>query len=143
MGATALVLGLVACIHFGFWAVKNPTTTAAAVEGRLASVSYNRFVGAPSAGLTVPEATIRADLTAIAGQARAVRTYASTQGLERVPEIAAELGLDVTVGVWIGPDSARNEREIASALDLARHNPNVKRLVVGNETVFQIGRAHV
>jgi exo-beta-1,3-glucanase (GH17 family)/cellulose synthase/poly-beta-1,6-N-acetylglucosamine synthase-like glycosyltransferase len=141
LGTVALVLGLVACLHFGFWAVKNPTTTAAAVEGRLASVSYNRFVGAPSAGLTVPEATIRADLTAIAGQAKAVRTYASTRGLERVPEIAAELGLTVTLGAWIGNDEARNEREIAAALDLARHNPNVTRLVVGNETVFRHERS--
>jgi len=71
----------------------------------------------------VPEARIRADLTAIARQAKAVRTYASTLGLERVPKIAAELGLNVTLGAWIGTDSARNEREIASALDLARHNP--------------------
>ena len=133
----AVVLGLVASMHLGFWALKNPATTAAPVDGRLASVSYNRFAGAPSAGLRVPEARIRADLTAIASQARAVRTYASTQGLERVPQIAAELGLTVTVGAWIGTDNARNEREIASALDLARHNPNVTRMVVGNETVFR------
>src|SRR3984957_8603942 len=137
LGTLAFVLGLVACIHLAFWALKNPATTALSVEDRLASVSYNRFEGSPSSGRTVPEARIRTDLTAIAGQAKAIRTYASTQGLERVPKIAAELGLDVTVGAWIGPDSARNEREIASALDLARHNPNVKRLVVGNETVFR------
>ena len=137
LGTLAVVLGLVACLHLAFWALKNPATTAASVEDRLASVSYNRFEGSPSSGRTVPEARIRTDLTAIAGQAKAIRTYASTQGLERVPKIAAELGLDVTVGAWIGPDSARNEREIASALDLARHNPNVKRLVVGNETVFR------
>src|ERR1700728_2522543 len=137
LGTLAVVLGLVACLHLALWALKNPATTAAAVEDRLASVSYNRFEGSPSAGRTVPEARIRADLIAIAGQARAIRTYASTQGLEQVPDIAAELGLDVTLGAWIGPDNARNEPEIASALDLARHNPNVKRLVVGNETVFR------
>jgi cellulose synthase/poly-beta-1,6-N-acetylglucosamine synthase-like glycosyltransferase/exo-beta-1,3-glucanase (GH17 family) len=133
----AFVLGLVACIHLAIWALKNPATTALSVEDRLASVSYNRFEGSPSAGRTVPEARIRTDLKAIAGQAKAIRTYASTLGLERVPPIAAELGLDVTLGAWIGPDTARNEREIASALNLARHNPNVKRLVVGNETVFR------
>ena len=102
LGAVAFVLGLVACPHLAFWALKNPATTAASVEDRLASVSYNRFAGRPSAGRAVPEARIRADLTAIAGQAKAVRTYASTQGLERVPKIAAELGLNVTLGAWIG-----------------------------------------
>src|SRR5580692_1981871 len=137
LGTVIFVLGLVACIHLALWALKNPATTARSVEDRLASVSYNRFEGSPSAGHTVPEARIRTDLTAIARQARAVRTYASTQGLEQVPKIAAELGLNVTLGAWIGNDNARNDREIAAALDLARHNPNVKRLVVGNETVFR------
>ena len=101
------------------------------------SVSYNRFAEPTPNGLSVPEARIRADLVAIAAQAKAVRTYASTQGLERVPEIAAELGLTVTLGAWIDKDDARNEREIATALDLARRFPNVTRLVVGNETVFR------
>jgi cellulose synthase/poly-beta-1,6-N-acetylglucosamine synthase-like glycosyltransferase/exo-beta-1,3-glucanase (GH17 family) len=137
LGTLAIVLGLIAGLHLAFWALRNPATTARSVEDRLASVSYNRFEGSPSAGRTVPEARIRTDLKAIAGQAKAIRTYASTLGLERVPPIAAEFGLEVTVGAWIGPDAARNEREIASALDLARHNPNVKRLVVGNETVFR------
>src|SRR6202012_6137093 len=141
LGTMALVLGFVACVHLGLWAVRNPTTTAAAVEGPLASVSYNRFIGPPSAGRTVPEATIRADLTAIAGQARAVRTYASTQGLQRVPAIAAELGLNVPRGSWIDNENARNEREIAAALDLARQNRNVTRRCVGNETVFRHERS--
>src|SRR6185369_6588193 len=38
---------------------------------------------------------------------------------------------------WIGKDEARNEREIETALELARHNRNVTRLVVGNETLFR------
>jgi hypothetical protein len=42
--------------------------------------------------------------------------------------------MSVTVGAWIDNDNARNEREIASALDLARHNPNVTRLVLGSKT---------
>src|SRR5580692_113197 len=141
LGTLAVVLGLVACLHLAIWALKNPATTAASVEDRLASVSYNRFEGSPSSGRKVPEARIRTDLIAIAGRANAIRTYASTQGLERVPKMAAELGLDVTLGAWIDNDNARNEREIAAALDLARHNRNVTRLVVGNETVFRHERS--
>jgi hypothetical protein len=74
LGTVAIVLGLVACVHLALWALKNPATTAASVDDRLASVSYNRFEGSPSSGRTVPEARIRTDLTAIAGQARAIRT---------------------------------------------------------------------
>ena len=137
LGTFAVVVSLVACLHLAFWALRNPYATAPSIEGRLPSVSYNRFAEPSADGLRVPEARIRADLTAIAGYAKAVRTYASTQGLERVPEIAAELGLNVTLGVWIDKDKARNEREIATALELARRYPNVTRLVVGNETVYR------
>jgi cellulose synthase/poly-beta-1,6-N-acetylglucosamine synthase-like glycosyltransferase/exo-beta-1,3-glucanase (GH17 family) len=137
LGTFAAVVSLVACLHLAFWASRNPHVTAPSVEGRLPSVSYNRFAEPSPVGLRVPEAQIRADLTAIANNAKAVRTYASTQGLERVPAIAAELGLTVTLGVWLDKDKARNEREVATALDLARRYPNVTRLVVGNETVYR------
>jgi exo-beta-1,3-glucanase (GH17 family)/cellulose synthase/poly-beta-1,6-N-acetylglucosamine synthase-like glycosyltransferase len=137
LGTFAVVITFVACMHLGFWALKNPNTTAASIDGRLPSVSYNRFAEKSSDGLRVTEAQIRADLTVIAAHAKAVRTYASTQGLEHVPEIAAELGLKVTLGVWIDKDNARNEREMAAALELARRYPNVIRLVVGNETLFR------
>jgi cellulose synthase/poly-beta-1,6-N-acetylglucosamine synthase-like glycosyltransferase/exo-beta-1,3-glucanase (GH17 family) len=137
LGSFASVVCLVACLHLAYWALRNPHATAASVDGRLPSVSYNRFAEPSPDGLRVPEAQIRADLSAIAKYAKAVRTYSSTQGLERVPAIAAEFGLKVTLGAWIDKDDARNEREIATALDLARRYPNVTRLVVGNETVFR------
>src|ERR1700737_2730912 len=120
LGTFAAVVGLVACMHLAFWALKNPDTTAPSVEGKLPSVSYNRFAERTPDGLKIPEAQIRSDLTAIAAHAKAVRTYASTQGLEVVPKIARELGLTVTLGIWIDKDEARNEREITTALDLAR-----------------------
>ena len=132
-----LILCLVAGLHLALWRLAEPRRAAAQVEAQLASVSYNRFAKPSSVDLGVPEARIRADLTAIAKQAKAVRTYASTQGLESVPEIAAELGLTVTLGIWIDKDEARNKREIETALDLARRNRNVTRLVVGNETIFR------
>jgi exo-beta-1,3-glucanase (GH17 family) len=137
LGTFAAIVTLVACLHAAVWALKKPDTTAASVERRLPSVSYNRFAEPSSDGVKIPEAQIRTDLTKIAAHAKAVRTYASTQGLERVPEIAAELGLTVTLGIWLDKDNVRNEREIATALDLARRYHNVTRLVVGNETFLR------
>jgi cellulose synthase/poly-beta-1,6-N-acetylglucosamine synthase-like glycosyltransferase/exo-beta-1,3-glucanase (GH17 family) len=137
LGTFAAIVSLVACMHLAYWALKNPNTTAPSVEDKLPSVSYNRFAEQTPDGLKIPEARIRTDLTAIAAHAKAVRTYASTQGLERVPGIAAELGMTVTLGVWIDKDEARNQREIETALDLARRYHNVTRLVVGNETYLR------
>ncbi len=54
-----------------------------------------------------------------------------------MPAIAAEFGLKVTVGAWIDKDQERNEREIRSALELARRYSNVNAIVVGNETMLR------
>ena len=110
LGSFGVIVCLLAAPHLGFWVVKNPHATAPSVEEKLPSVSYNRFADSSSNDSKISEARIRADLTAIAARARAIRTYSSTRGLEQVPEIAAELGLNVTLGVWIDKNNARNER---------------------------------
>ena len=84
------------------------------------------------------------------------QTYSSTRGgMENVPAVAAELGLKVTLGVWIDErafkkpgesqaddlDIAKakeaNEREIRSGIELARRHNNVTSIVVGNETLYR------
>jgi hypothetical protein len=43
LGTFSAIVTFVACMHLGFWALKNPNAVSASVEGRLPSVSYNRF----------------------------------------------------------------------------------------------------
>jgi exo-beta-1,3-glucanase (GH17 family)/glycosyltransferase involved in cell wall biosynthesis len=133
------VLALVACVHAGLWALLQTKATAPDFSGQLASISYAPFANSshPDAGERPTAEQIRADLKAIAPYTRAIRTYSATGGAELIPPIAAEFGLKVTVGAWIDKDQARNEREIASALDLARHYSNVNAIVVGNETTLR------
>jgi exo-beta-1,3-glucanase (GH17 family)/cellulose synthase/poly-beta-1,6-N-acetylglucosamine synthase-like glycosyltransferase len=133
------VLALVACVHAGLWASLRTKEAAPDFTGQLASVSYAPFVASahPDWGERPTAEQIRADLKAIAPYTRAIRTYSSTGGAELVPPIAAEFGLKVTVGAWIDKNQERNEREIRSALDLARHNSNVNAIVVGNETMLR------
>jgi len=139
MRTVAAVLALVACVHVGIWALLKPVGIAPDVTRQLASISYSPFADSshPDRGTPPTAAQIRADLRAIAPYTRAIRTYSTTGGAELVPPIAAEFGLKVTVGAWIDKDQARNEREIRSALDLARHNSNVEAIVVGNETTLR------
>ena len=139
MRTVAAVLALVACVHAGMWALLRPEGKAPAFTGQLASVSYSPFKDSahPDYGPRPTPEQIRADLKAIAPYTRAIRTYSSTGGGELVPPIAAEFGLKVTVGAWLDKNQDRNEREIRSALDLARHNSNVDAIVVGNETLLR------
>ncbi len=139
MRTVVAVLALVACVHAGLWALLRTKETAPNFNGQLASVSYSPFADSshPDTGARPTAEQIRADLKAIAPYTRAIRTYSATGGAELVPPIAAEFGLKVTVGAWIDKDKDRNEREIRSALDLARHNSNVNAIVVGNETTLR------
>src|SRR5579884_4397801 len=137
MRTVAAVLALVACVHAGLWALLRTEQNAPDITGQLASISYSPFADSnhPDRGPPPTAEQIRADLKAIAPYTRAIRTYSATGGAELIPPIAAEFGLKVTVGAWIGKDKERNEREINSALELARHYSNVNAIVVGNETV--------
>ncbi|HUC49970.1 MAG TPA: glycosyltransferase [Xanthobacteraceae bacterium] len=139
MRTVAAVLALVACVQAGIWALLQRTETAPSFTGQLASVSYS-----PAPHSDHPEndpkptpEKIRADLKALAPYTRAIRLYSSTDGSEMVPPIAAELGLKVTVGAWMGRDPKQNDKEILAALQLARHYSNVNAIVVGNETLLR------
>ena len=139
MRTVAAVLALIVCVHAGLWVLLRSQTKAPEFNGQLASLSYAPFASSdhPDRGARPTAEQIRADLKAIAPYTHAIRLYSSTGGAELVPPIAAEFGLKVTVGAWISKDKERNAREIAAAIDLARHNSNVDALVVGNETIYR------
>ena len=139
MRTVAAVLAFVACVQAALWAFTRTDLSAPPVENQLASVSYAPFDASanPGEGDKTTAERIRADMKVFAPITRAVRLYSSTGGVELVPPIASEFGLHVTVGAWIDKDPKRNEREIASAIELARRNSNVKSIIVGNETIFR------
>ena len=139
MRTVAAVIALVACVQAGIWALTRTELQAPDVDVQLDSVSYAPFEGStsPDEGARARAARIRADLKMLAPLTHTVRLYSSTGGVELVPGIAAEFGLNVTVGAWIDKHQDRNEREIAAAIDLARRHSNVKSVIVGNETIFR------
>jgi exo-beta-1,3-glucanase (GH17 family)/cellulose synthase/poly-beta-1,6-N-acetylglucosamine synthase-like glycosyltransferase len=135
----AAVVAVVTSVHAFVWLAMRQEVSAPPVPDRFASFSFAPYARGinPDKGQPTTEAQIRADVEAVAPYTRAVRTYASTGGLELVPRIAAEKGLKVTVGAWIDKDEARNTREIANAVDAARKNSNVVGMVVGNESILR------
>jgi exo-beta-1,3-glucanase (GH17 family)/cellulose synthase/poly-beta-1,6-N-acetylglucosamine synthase-like glycosyltransferase len=139
MRAVVAVLFLVTALHAGLWGILRDKQEAPDYKGMLPSVSYAPFDGTAHPDIdNIPSADkIRADLKKLATITRAIRLYSSTGGVEMVPAIANEFGLKVTVGAWIDKNADRNEREIVSAIDLAKRNSNVIGIVVGNETIFR------
>ncbi|WP_103408856.1 glycosyltransferase family 2 protein [Pseudomonas syringae group genomosp. 3] len=80
---------------------------------------------------------IKEDLLLIRPLTRHVRTYSVEQTLACIPEIAEELGMSVTLGIWIGWDEKRNDRELIEGVKLANQYPSVRRLIIGNETLLR------
>jgi exo-beta-1,3-glucanase (GH17 family)/cellulose synthase/poly-beta-1,6-N-acetylglucosamine synthase-like glycosyltransferase len=139
MRAVVAVLLLVASVHAAMWGVLREKQSAPDFKGILPSVSYAPFEGTAHPDVdNIPNAEkIRADLKTLAPLTRAIRLYSSTGGVELVPPIANEVGIKVTVGAWIDKNTDRNERELLSAIDLAKRNGNVNGIVVGNETIYR------
>jgi cellulose synthase/poly-beta-1,6-N-acetylglucosamine synthase-like glycosyltransferase/exo-beta-1,3-glucanase (GH17 family) len=157
MRLVAVVVALVACVHAGLWALSENRVPAPDIEGPLASVSYGK-----QPDKTVGISEIRSDLNMLAPHTRAIRTYSSTKGLELVPQVAAQTGLRVTAGAWLGgaldsaewqgkgpdatngrryrerlADRARNTAELNAVIDIARRNSNLDGLVLANEAIYR------
>lgn len=139
MRRVVAVLICVTALHASLWAVLREKQDAPDFHGMLPSLSYAPFEGSghPDVDNIPTVEKIRADLKKLSTLTKAIRLYSSTGGVELVPPIAAEFGLKVTVGAWLDKNVDRNEREIASAVDLAKHNSNVVGVVVGNETLYR------
>ncbi len=135
MRTVALVVALALSVHAGLWTALQRQQPAPNIENPLPSISYSPYRRSLDERPT--EEQIRADLKILSPYTNSIRTYSSTGGNELIPAIAAELGLKVTLGIWIDKNAARNEREIAAAIALAKRYSNINAIVVGNETIFR------
>jgi exo-beta-1,3-glucanase (GH17 family)/cellulose synthase/poly-beta-1,6-N-acetylglucosamine synthase-like glycosyltransferase len=134
----AVVVALATATHALVWLVLHEQVSPPNASGVLSSISFSP-INPKHDGETdkTSEAQIRSDLAAIAPFTRSVRTYSVGNGLDRVPQLASEVGLRVTLGVWINEWEDQNEREIDSAIALAKQYRNVDSVIVGNEAVFR------
>jgi exo-beta-1,3-glucanase (GH17 family) len=112
MRIVVAIVALVTCVHAGLWSLLHNQYSSPDFNGQLASVSYSPYTRSqhPDNGDRPTAEQIRADLRLLSSYTRTIRTYSSTGGIELVPGIAAELGLKVTIGIWLDHDTARNER---------------------------------
>ncbi|MBI2253127.1 MAG: glycosyltransferase [Proteobacteria bacterium] len=121
------------------WFILNPTVEVDPFQGDLRGVSYSAWRQDPTS-LAKREPTveeIREDLQLVAGLTRSVRTYETSGIAGRVPEIAAEMGLNVTAGAWIDADKKVNEEEIGRLVEIAHNVGSVNQLIVGNEFIHR------
>ncbi|HKS14314.1 MAG TPA: glycosyltransferase [Pseudomonas sp.] len=138
-GINLVVVLAIAALFTGFWALINRPVTAPAWPEQISGFSYSPFrLGqSPQRGQYPDEAQLRQDLEQMSKLTDSIRIYTVEGTQDQIPRLAEELGLRVTLGVWISPDIERNEREIAKAIELANTSRSVVRVVVGNEALFR------
>lgn len=138
-GLNLVVVLAIAALCAGLWALVNRPVSAPDWPEQIAGYSFSPFRAgqAPQDGSYPSDAQIRADLELLSSQTDNIRTYSVEGTLADIPRLAEEFGLRVTLGVWISRDLQRNEREIAKAIELARRERSVIRVVVGNEALFR------
>jgi exo-beta-1,3-glucanase (GH17 family)/cellulose synthase/poly-beta-1,6-N-acetylglucosamine synthase-like glycosyltransferase len=141
-----LVLLVIMLANLGFWSALNQPKTGLPWSGAIQSVSFSpsRADDDPTIARLMPhmEDTLLAtreemdeDLAMLSGTVQMVRTYSTLEGLDQVPELAGKHGLKALPGAWLDERLGRNEREIANIIRMARDNPNVERIIVGNENL--------
>jgi glucan 1,3-beta-glucosidase len=135
-------LAVAGALTVAAWAwLGRPVAMPPAPEQKVHCASYTPFRGAQTPfdpTTMIPRAQIEEDLRQLKPTTDCVRTYAVDQGLDAVVPVAAELGMQVLLGIWIGRDPAANEKQIAAAIDIARAHPEtVQAIIVGNEVLLR------
>lgn len=135
LGVVAVIFGL----HFAIWAGLNRPQPMTDWQGAITSLSYSPFAvdQDPNDGDQPTLARLDETLARVAEIGRNVRTYSSIGGQEQVAPLARQYGLTVTAGAWLDGREEANAREIAGVIRAANDNSNIKRVVVGNESILR------
>jgi exo-beta-1,3-glucanase (GH17 family) len=140
----AVLLLSFAVITGVWWWLATPMTLAHAAidpESKLDCVSYAPFRSGQTpwnSTIVISEAQIAEDLVELAKVSRCVRTYSIENGLDKVPELASKVGLQVILGVWLGRDRLKNAALINTATLLASKYPGViSAMMVGSEVLLR------
>ena len=138
-GSWAAALGA-AVVTFGLWAGANrPATNIPAYTGEIGGFAFSPFHAgeSPAENRYPTPAEIKSDLALVARHTRNIRTYTVQGDLGSIPALAEGMGLNVTLGAWLDRHPQANARELAKVVTIANANPDVKQIMVGNETVLR------
>ncbi|HWA69788.1 MAG TPA: glycosyltransferase family 2 protein [Rhizomicrobium sp.] len=135
----AVALVMVVSASALFWTSRDYTVVAPEWDGQVRGIAYNPshiFTMRQNKNIT-PE-RIDSDLAQLSRITGRIRTYTVDGGMDKVPEIARRYGMTVSLGIWISPDLAQNEKSIALGIRTARANRRtIDRVIVGNETQLE------
>jgi exo-beta-1,3-glucanase (GH17 family)/cellulose synthase/poly-beta-1,6-N-acetylglucosamine synthase-like glycosyltransferase len=138
-GSWAAALGA-AVIAFGIWAAANrPVTNIAPYTGQISGFAFSPFHKgeSPETNDYPTPAEIKSDLQLAARHTQNIRTYTVEGDLGAIPALAEGMGLKITLGAWLDRHPDQNAAELTKVVQVANANPDVKQIMVGNETILR------
>ena len=106
------------------------------LELGLHGISFSPYTEGQAPGDSIDEAQIRSRMRIIAPHTKWVRSFSCTEGNEKIPVVAKELGLKTLVGAWLGKDEEKNKRELSTLIELGQSGM-VDIVAVGNEVLYR------
>jgi len=130
-----VVVVIVALMNAALWISANRPIHPDSSHYPFMGLSYNPFQRDqnPLKNDIPREAGIERDLELLKNRTKSIRLY-NAIGFENLPALARAHGLTVVGSAWLDYDPALNEREVEAAIKLAGRHPEIKRLIIGNET---------
>lgn len=130
------VLLCLAGITVAVWAAGDRALDVPEWQGRIDGFAYSPMLPGqrPERDEFPTETELAADLARIAEITDSIRTYSIDGTLAAIPRLAHDAGLDVTTGIWLGPNRGENEGRLRTLGDIVAANDNVVGAIIGNET---------
>ena len=137
--ATLLALATTAVASFGLWDMTNQPHKVPDFAGDIGGVAFSDYHRGetPEANRFPTEAEIRGDLQKVSQITGRIRTYTVQAGMPDVARLAADYPLRVTLGSWLDRKVAADNTEVARLIEAANANPDVDRVLVGNEVLLR------
>ncbi len=132
----SIILILAFCANFAVWALVNQSVNERAWGGVINGLSYSGYREGDASNRFSDE-DIERDMALLSGRVSSIRIYGVSDGLDRIVDAAQRHGINVNLGAWISTDAGANAREIAHVIDTARSHANVKKIVIGNESLLR------
>ena len=114
--------------------IQNEFTTV--FQRGMPGICFSAFGPGQEPGDKITEEQIRKRLEVLKPHTKWIRVFSCTNGHEKIPKIAKEMGLKTMVGAWLNNGVEENHVEIQSLIKLIQ-NDLVDIAAVGNEVLYR------
>src|SRR6056297_30845 len=105
-------------------------------RNRMHGLCFSAYESNQNPGDEITEDQIVRRLNILRPHTKWIRSFSCTNGLEKLPSIARQMGFKTVVGAWISEDMDQNGKEIKSLVKLIQEGA-VDIAAVGNEVLFR------